>query len=443
MAKAKSLFVCQQCGYETSKWMGKCPNCGEWNSFVETLVSPGAQKRGNGQTNQLEVANLQEIAKQKIARFSTKIEEFDQILGGGVVLGQVILISGNPGIGKSTLLLQVADSFKKVLYVSGEESVNQIAIRAQRLRIKNKEIGILEATDIDAIIDLAQKDKPEIVIIDSIQVMATSDLSGMAGSVGQVRECAFRLVRFAKTNRIPVFIVGHVTKEGTMAGPSVLAHIVDTVLDFSGDKDLAFRLVRATKNRFGPTDNIGVFAMKDTGLVSVTAPEKVFLTTKKDTIGSVKSAILTGNRPVFVEIESLVLPTKLAFPRRIAQGVDSKRLEVIIAVLIKHSGLPLYGTDVFVNVSGGISAKNPSVDLAICLSIASSYFNRKISSKILAVGEVGLLGEIREVVGEEKIAKLATKIGYKKLETEGKVLQQVIHNFFPQEKMPKIRINSY
>src|SRR5260221_5906669 len=389
MAKVHSLFVCQQCGYESARWLGKCPSCESWNSFVETVVAPKNTGSKQG-LNNIKPILLSDISSIKTPRTKTQIDEFDQILGGGIVSGQVILIAGNPGIGKSTLLLQVADNLENILYVSGEESVNQIAIRANRLKIKSKNINIIEGTDIDSIISTAETQKPKALIIDSIQVMATNDLTGMAGSVGQVRECAFRLVRFAKSKGVPIFIVGHVTKEGTMAGPSVLAHIVDTVLEFTGDKNLTLRMVRAVKNRFGPTDEVGVFEMKDIGLVSISNPEKIFIKETTGKVpGSVVSAIMQGTRPVLVEIESLVVASKLAFPRRIAQGIDPKRFELLLAVLTKHCKIPLYEFDCFINVAGGIKAINPSVDLAICMAVASSYFNVPIPKNVFAVGEVG------------------------------------------------------
>lgn len=433
MAKMKSLFVCQQCGYESPRWLGKCPSCNNWNSFVETFEGPAIKTRSTA----AKLTKLSEVTTLKSERIKTKIDEFDQVLGGGIVSGQVILIAGSPGIGKSTLLMQIANNLKKTLYVSGEESVNQIAIRAKRLGIKNSELSISEGTNIDSIIDLARDIKPEALIIDSIQVMSTDDLSGMAGSVGQVRECAFRLVQFAKSTNTPTFIVGHVTKEGTMAGPSVLAHIVDTVCDFSGDENLVLRTIRVTKNRFGATDEVGVFEMKDKGLVSVTNPEKVFLTDANVNVpGNITSSIMQGTRPVMVEIEALTVSSKLAFPKRIAQGIDPRRFELLLAVLTKHCKMPLYEYDSYVSVAGGVDARGPFIDLAICLAVASSFYNIAISSKVITIGEVGLLGEIRDVVGQEKILRLAKKLGYTKVASakEYKLLSQVIHNFFLDRK---------
>lgn len=326
--------------------------------------------------------------------------------------GQVILIAGEPGIGKSTLLLQLADKLGKVFYVSGEESAGQIALRGRRLGIKNKAVQLLEETDVDAVIETI--DQPTAVIIDSIQTFYTNDLTGLPGSVGQVRECASRLLRLAKQRNIPLFMVGHVTKEGTVAGPAVLAHIVDTVLWFEGEKSLSLRLLRAVKNRFGPTDEVGIFSMEEKGLIPQDNAEKIFLSKKGKTgiPGSVISSILNGTRPMLVEIQSLVVPTKMAFPKRTAQGVDARRLEMLLAVLIRRVGMPLYEYDVFVNVAGGISVREPACDLAMCLSIASAFYDKAVSPKVVAVGEVGLLGEVREVVAEAKRVREARRLGF-------------------------------
>lgn len=442
MAKAKSVFICQQCGYESPRWLGKCPECGTWNSLVESVVKETKQtsRQSSRQSSGINLQKLSEVNLAKSERIKTKIDEFDQILGGGIVPGQMILLAGAPGIGKSTLLLQIANNLSDVLYMSGEESINQIAIRAKRLGVKSSGLSIGEDTDIDNIIETAQAEKPKALIIDSIQTMATEDLTGMAGSVGQVRECAFRLVRFAKSTGTPVFVVGHVTKEGSVAGPSVLAHIVDTVLWFEGDKDLTVRMVRAVKNRFGPTDNTGVFEMKEGGLVSVIDPEKIFLNKKDERIpGSATGAIMQGTRPMLVEVEGLVVPSKLAFPKRIAQGIDAKRFELLLAVLTRRCNLPLYEYDCYINIAGGVIARTPSIDVAICTAIASSFFDKPIKSGTLAVGEVGLLGEIRQVAGEEKITALGKKLGMENI-INGKqyrYLTQVIHNLFDASKRTK------
>jgi DNA repair protein RadA/Sms len=286
-------------------------------------------------------------------------------------------------------------------------------VRANRLKIKNKNIHLLEETNVDSVVQTIEENSPSVVIIDSIQTMHTSDLTGMAGAVGQVRECTSRLLRVAKSNNIPLFLVGHVTKEGTVAGPAVLAHIVDTVLWFEGDKTLTLRLLRAVKNRFGPTDEVGIFDMQDGGLISQNEAEKIFLTkNRKEVPGSVVSSILQGTRPLLVEIQSLVVPTKMAFPKRTSQGIDSRRLEMLLAVLIRRCGLSLYDYDVFVNVAGGLNVKEPACDLAICLSIASAFFDKALPKNLIAIGEVGLLGEVREVVAQEKRVKESKRLGF-------------------------------
>jgi len=354
--------------------------------------------------------SLSSIPSRRSARISTKISELDRVLGGGLVPGQVVLIAGEPGIGKSTLLLQLADKIGNTLYISGEESVGQIKVRADRLGIKSKTLRFLEETDVDAAV--TSFDSEKLAVVDSIQTMATQDLSGLAGSIGQVRECAFRLLRIAKEKNIPLFMVGHVTKEGTVAGPAVLAHIVDTLLWFEGDKSLTLRLLRAVKNRFGPTDEVGIFEMEDKGLLPVTNIEKIFLSKGNTYVsGSVITSILQGTRPLLVEIQALVVSSKLPFPKRVAQGVDVRRLELLLAVLIRRCGLPLYEYDVFVNVAGGIKVTEPASDLAICLAIASSFFDKPLPKGSLALGEVGLLGEIREVVAQDKRVKEARRLG--------------------------------
>ncbi len=362
---------------------------------------------------------LEKIKPQEKERINTGSVELNRVLGGGIVKGQVILLAGEPGIGKSTLLLQLANKISvgkgKVIYASGEESAYQIAVRAQRLGIKNPNISIVESTDIDSIIGAFSENQKDLAlaIVDSIQTVTTNDLSGLAGSVGQVRESAFRLVSFAKRSGVPVFIIGHVTKEGTVAGPAVLAHIVDTVLWFEGEKTMQLRLIRAVKNRFGPTDEVGIFEMTEKGLTSLTNADRIFLSEgTKNVSGSVVSSTLQGTRPVLVEIQSLTTATKSAFPKRIAQGIDAKRLELIIAILIKRCNIPLYDQDVFVNVTGGIKIEENACDLAVALSIASSYYNKPIPQKSIAIGELGLLGEIREVIALDKRLKEAKRLGF-------------------------------
>ena len=416
MVKSSSKFVCQTCGHEEGLWFGKCSECGSWNTAVETVIQSSKSKSGvNTRSNSQPPITLSKISAVKTQRTSTKISELDRVLGGGIVAGQVILISGEPGIGKSTLLLQVSDNMNGALYVSGEESASQIAVRAQRLGIKNNKIAVLEETDIDNIIAASSNSdaRPPIIIIDSIQTMQTTDLTGTAGSVGQVREGAFRITRFAKQSGIPVVIIGHITKIGTMAGPSTLAHIVDSVLSFEGEKTRNLRLLRANKNRFGATDEAGIFEMTDKGLESMTNADKIFLTHgSKQIPGSCVSSILQGSRPLLVEVQALVVPNKSGFSKKIAQGISQPRLELLTAILLRRCGLPLYEHDIFVNIAGGIKVTEPSIDLAVCLAIASAYFDKPIPPKTIAVGEVGLLGDIREVVAQEKRIKEAKRLGF-------------------------------
>lgn len=437
----KSLFVCQQCGNEFYKWMGKCSYCGEWNSLVETVVGNRTKinsknkQRTNLINSDTKPIKLSEVKLTKSDRNKTDISELDRVLGGGLVNGQVVLIAGEPGIGKSTLLMQLSNNLKNVFYVSGEESSSQVALRAKRLGVNNKEIVFFESTDCDDIVQNLNnlKEKPRVVIIDSIQTMVTQDLTGLAGSVGQVRETASRFLKYAKQNDAPLVIVGHVTKEGTVAGPSVLAHIVDTILWFEGEKTSNLRLLRSVKNRFGSTDEVGIFQMEESGLSSVTDAEKIFLDKKNDlsVAGSTTSILMEGTRSILVEIQSLVVPTKMAFPRRVAQGIDSKRLEMLLAILYRRAGISTFEMDVFVNVAGGIKAKDTSLDLAICLSIASSFYDKALPKNILAIGEVGLLGEIRNVNMQEKRVKDAKRLGFNDpvSSKDNKYLNQVIKKY--------------
>lgn len=443
MVKFSSKYICQQCSYESPRWMGKCPECGNWNSFVETVVEKSnSGKTGNSSKTgrNTQTFRLSEIKSSETKRIKTGISELDRVLGGGIVVGQVVLIAGEPGIGKSTILLQLANSLSSdartsttVLYVSGEESISQTKIRADRLEIKSKNLILMETTDVDEIIQTVNSKQwavssektqnPNLIshnlflIVDSIQTMQTMDLSGMAGSVGQVRECTYRLVRMAKESGIPVFIVGHVTKQGSVAGPSVLMHIVDSVLWFEGDKTTNLRILRAVKNRFGPTDEVGIFSMEEKGLVGIDAIDKLFLTQSSRAIaGCCRASIMEGTRPIMVEIQSLVVANKSGFVKRIAQGIDPRKIELLIAVLQRRCNIPLWESDVFVNVAGGINIKNdPSVDLAVCLSIVSAYFDKALPKNMAAIGEVGLLGDVRAVKMQDKRERETKRLGFDSL----------------------------
>lgn len=416
MAKARSQFVCQQCGFSQSQWAGKCPNCGEWNTLVETNFEvPGG--KGTNRQRSGEVYKLSEIKISDNHRIKTAESELDNVLGGGLVAGMVVLIAGEPGIGKSTLLTQVAlNATGDTLYICGEESPSQVAIRVKRMGEKKASPHLLlfESTDVDEIISKITEIKPKLVIVDSIQTLQTTDLTGTSGSVGQVRECAQRLTTVAKRLGIPTFMVGHATKEGTVAGPSVLMHVVDTVLWFEGERSSALRLIRAVKNRFGPTDQVGVFEMVGNGLKGVGNPSQALLSQRvKNVPGSVVSVILEGTRPLLVEIQALTSPSQLAVPRRVATGVDFARLQMLVAVLTQRANLGLGDMDIFVNVTSGIKLADRGADLAVCLAIASAFLNQKISPDIAAVGEVGLLGEVRKVAGLSERIKEAKKLGFR------------------------------
>mgnify|MGYP001571076683 CR=1 FL=1 len=424
--KIKSQFVCQQCGYAQSQWAGKCPSCESWNSMVETTFTETRNSK-HQILNKSQIINLKDIKIDEKKRLKTGEAELDNVLGGGLVGGMVILVAGEPGIGKSTLLTQVALQCSEksaqgvVLYVCGEESPSQVALRVSRIKLHpysqaraGSNLMLLEGNDVDGVVAKIEEIKPGLVIVDSIQTLTTTDLTGAAGSVGQVREAAARIAASAKRLGVPVFMIGHVTKDGTVAGPAVLMHIVDTVLWFEGERGQSLRLVRAIKNRFGPTDEVGVFEMGESGLVGVDNPSKLLLAERvKDVPGSVVSVVLEGTRPMLVEIQALVVPSQMAIPRRVATGVDFARLQMLVAVLMKRAGLHLGDQDKFINVTGGVKLADRGIDLAICLAVASSFLNKFVAADVAAVGEVGLLGEVRKVGGLEKRVKEAKKLGYR------------------------------
>lgn len=430
MKKQTSSFVCQECGYDSPQWLGKCPECGIWNSLREIHISKiknQISNIGNGQGKiNVEPKRLDQIKFQKKQRLLTGFSELDNVLGGGIVKGSVVLLAGDPGIGKSTLLLQIglkmSDVKEKVFYISGEESEEQIKLRADRISTKNhKDFLLVSATNTDMICEIISKTVPSLVIIDSIQTMESENVSGLSGSVGQVRYAAFQFIKLAKTQNIPVVMVGHVTKEGMVAGPMVLSHMVDTVLFLEGEKFTRTRILRSLKNRFGPVDEVGLFAMEDVGIKELNSPEQLFLSNNKDNAvsGSVLSVTMEGSRAFLIEIQALVVNSKIPIPRRVASGIDYKRLELLLAVLQKHCSIPLSGMDVFVNVAGGIKLSDPGTDLSICLAIISSFQNIKISSKV-GIGEVGLLGEIRRANSLEKRIKEAQKLGFKDILSSNK-----------------------
>lgn len=421
--RVKSKYLCQECGQQSTRWLGRCPGCGAWNSFVEELVGPQASPAEF--TGGSEVPRpITEVPVLEVERFRTELAEMDRVLGGGVVPGSLILVGGDPGIGKSTLLLQVAHLLSrrlKVLYVSGEESSSQIRIRADRLGALSSGLILLPETDIDAVERHLRELAPPVAIIDSIQTMFKNGVASAPGSVGQVRECAAQLMRLAKTTGISIFLVGHVTKEGLLAGPRVLEHMVDTVLYLEGERHQFFRILRGVKNRFGSTNEIGIFEMKVNGLVEVANPAALFLIQRPhgDVTGSAVAAGLEGTRPLLLEIQALVTPTSYGLPRRMTAGVDHNRVALIAAVLEKRIGLNLGSHDIYVNAVGGVKLDEPAADLAIACALASSFRDVPVDAGLALAGEIGLTGELRPVTGVEKRLREAFKLGFSRFLLSG------------------------
>lgn len=413
MSKNKTIFVCQECGFESSKWMGKCPSCNQWNTFVEEIEKTKAKQSHSISVNPL---LLNEVDVSIDERYKTGINELDRVLGGGIVKGSLVLIGGDPGIGKSTLLLQVCktiDNNLKILYISGEESSKQIKMRADRLGAFSKNIYIISETNLNIISGAVLSLKPDIVIVDSIQTVYDDELSSAPGSVSQVRESTNVLMNIAKTNDISILIVGHVTKEGSIAGPRVLEHMVDTVLYFEGERHLSFRVLRAVKNRFGSTNEMGVFEMTDIGLTEVPNPSELFLSGRPEkSSGSVIICTIEGSRPMLVEVQSLVTGSNFGMPRRTATGIDYNRVNMLMAVLEKRIGMSLQNCDAYVNVIGGIKIIETSADLGIIIAIASSFRNKVVKEGTIIIGEVGLAGEVRSISYIEKRIIEAQKMGF-------------------------------
>jgi len=418
--RTKTIFSCQNCGYQSPKWLGRCPDCNNWNSFVEEdYVAPSLKTKERTALYKDEPVLLKDVDVKEDSRLKTGILELDRVLGGGIVGGSVVLIGGDPGVGKSTISLQVSNQLTKqnvtVLYVSGEESVAQTKLRARRLGAgREGNLYIVNQTDLSFIVEYINKINPEVVIIDSIQVIFDPTISSSPGSVSQVRECSGILTQLAKTKGISIFIIGHVTKEGTLAGPRVLEHIVDTVLYFEGDRFSLYRILRAVKNRFGSTNEIGVFEMDSAGLKEVKNPSEIFLSERpKDVSGSVVSSVLEGTRPLLVEIQSLVSKSSFGYARRRAQGFDYNRLALLVAVLEKRIGLALEAEDIFVNVAGGIKIEDPAADLAVAMAVASAFREQLIMPETVVIGEIGLAGEVRSVSQIVLRINEAEKLGFK------------------------------
>lgn len=422
MAKRKITFMCQECGYESPKWMGKCPACHQWNTLVEELESSKGSKqafnRGIGNRSKPEKINT--IVSEKEPRITTTMQEFNRVLGGGIVPGSLILIGGDPGIGKSTLLLQISNQLAEkdlsVLYISGEESTRQTKLRGDRLGVKGDSLYVLAETNLADITNQIEQIKPAFVVVDSIQTVFREEVTSAPGSVSQVRECTSELMRIAKTYGIPIVIVGHVTKEGSIAGPRLLEHMVDAVLYFEGERHHTYRMLRGIKNRFGSTNEMGVFEMKESGLREVLNPSEIFLEERSQgAAGSTVVASMEGTRPVLVEIQALISPTSFGNPRRMATGIDTNRVPLLMAVLEKRVGLMLQNQDAYIKVAGGVKLDEPAIDLAVIISIASSFRDQPTNPEDIFIGEVGLTGEIRRVSRIEQRVQEAAKLGFKRV----------------------------
>jgi DNA repair protein RadA/Sms len=423
LAKTKTTFYCQSCGYESAKWLGKCPSCNAWNTFAEEVVVKAESNKNewrqeSGKTRQSRARSLEEIESSSEIRVTSFDNELNRVLGGGIVPGSLVLIGGEPGIGKSTLMLQIGLRLKtlKVLYVSGEESDQQIKMRAERLGDSSENFLILTETNTKTIFQIIESLQPELVIIDSIQTLYSPQLESTSGSIGQVRQCAAELMKFAKETNTPVFLIGHITKDGLLAGPKVLEHMVDTVLQFEGDRHLAYRILRTTKNRFGSTSEMGIYEMLNTGLREVSNPSEILISQKDGQVSGVTiGATIEGNRPLLIEIQSLVSPASYGTPQRTPTGFDQKRLNMLLAVLEKRCGFRMGTQDVFLNMAGGIKVEDPAIDLAICVSIISSMEEMPINDKICFAAEIGLGGELRAVNRIDQRITEAEKLGFREI----------------------------
>jgi DNA repair protein RadA/Sms len=412
MSKIKTTYICNECGANYPRWMGRCEACGNWNTIIEEIIEESGYKKKTG-AKSVKITEISEIEKNNTTRILSQISEFDQVLGGGLVPGSLILVGGDPGIGKSTLILQVASKINNTLYISGEESERQIQMRAERLGI-TEGLMLLSETNVDVIIQTILDNKPEVVVIDSIQTMYSPEIPGTPGSVSQLSLSASKLMNLAKENHIAIILIGHVTKEGNIAGPRVLEHLVDVVLYLEGDRFGSFRILRGVKNRFGSTNETGIFEMQEKGMVPVKNPSEIMISERAhQSPGSVIFPTMEGSRPLLVEIQALSTTTSFGYPKRTASGFDLNRLNLLVAVLQKRCGLNLSTQDIFLNIAGGISIKEPACDLAVCLSIFSTFRNKNISENVVILGEVGLAGEVRSVNNIEKRLLEAEKLGFK------------------------------
>jgi DNA repair protein RadA/Sms len=424
MPKSQSKYLCQQCGYESAKWLGRCPDCGEWNSLVETIVpaarAPSSRAGAGLRPDRAEAIPLPKVQAIQAERLATGSPEMDRVLGGGIVPGSLVLLGGEPGIGKSSLMAQVAGdialrSGRQVLYVTAEESPQQVKLRAERLGITTERLLLLAETDIESLVETAERIKPALVVIDSIQTVASPQIASAPGSISQVRDATLRLMQLAKHSSVPVFLIGHVTKEGTVAGPRALEHMVDAVLYLEGERFHAYRLLRGVKNRFGATNEVGVFEMRSEGMVDVENPSALFLAERAEhATGSAVTVSLEGTRPLLVEVQALVSTTVFGTPRVAPNGVEQSRLLMLLAVLTKRVGLALGNQDVYVNVAGGFSLGEPAVDLGVAAAIASSFREQRVAPETVLIGEIGLGGELRAVARAEARIREAAKLGFKR-----------------------------
>ncbi len=411
--KNTTIYLCEDCGNEFNTWAGKCPACGAWNTLKEVNFKISDRIVGSKSYKPISITKINDVSIEKDYRLKTGISEFDRVLGGGIVPGSIILIGGEPGIGKSTLLLDLANNVNNTFYLSAEESVSQIKLRADRLGIKNDNIFMLSEPDIESVLHELIKIKPALLIVDSIQTVYMKTYDSTPGSIVQVRECGMLLQQFAKNNGIPVFIVGHVTKEGNLAGPRILEHLVDTVLYLEGERYNDSRILRGVKNRFGATNEVGLFSMKESGMKEVKNPSELFLSEYESNPGSIITVALEGSRPILIEVQALVIPTHFGYPKRTCSGFDLNRLNLLAAVISKKTNINLGNSDIYLNVIGGIKLSEPSADLAVCMAIISSYKNKATAKDLCIYGEVGLGGEIRNVSRSTEREKEAKALGYK------------------------------
>ncbi len=449
MAKVKSTFFCQNCGAQSPKWIGKCPACQEWNTYVEEVVDAKSKDAPQWRSDdrgarKSKPVRMHEIQQEKLERTVTTDKELNRVLGGGIVPGSMVLIGGEPGIGKSTLLLQLAlaQNNLTVLYVSGEESPQQIKMRADRMAVSSEKCYLLAETSLQHIFQQVNDLKPNLLIIDSIQTLQTARIESSAGSVSQVRECTAELLQFAKETNTPVFLIGHITKEGSLAGPKVLEHMVDTVLQFEGDRHLAYRILRTTKNRFGSTSELGIYEMQSNGMREVSNPSEILISQKETQISGVSiGASIEGNRPLLIETQALVSLAAYGTPQRSSTGYDAKRLNMLLAVLEKRGGLQLGSRDIFLNIAGGLKIDDPALDLAICVAIVSSYEDRSIDHQVCFAGEIGLGGEVRAVNRIENRIAEAEKLGFKAIHVSSYNLKGVDLSKYKIKVVPSAMIS--